>query len=1062
MQSTRISRLDARGASLIEVLAALGIVITMAMVVLPFFSNQRKVINQYEPTGLCQGYLSRAAARLESGGAFMTETPEFVYGSTSLTTAGDWANVPDIFYAPAAKPVSFNPDNTRTFSDRFYELGAPKAGSHYMLYKVRPPKDYTRADAKVIHAEADGVMLYTPLLIKGAVADVADMYNNGLYHADFGPAPAYVIGKEGTLDPRYAMEIQMRVDRILLTDKSIANTSNKFWPIPRNAYGNTDASDVSKYRISTVEDTIAKVKGLNPFFAIAQFPQAGDGIEMSWDYGFQVTFKGKLQELASGAYSDCSTTQEYFLPSDFHNVVSYRSDFDFLTPPSTSVTSPQALVTQKLSSKFDSYSDVVADPTFLSIFFGTNFGTDSTGQPNVRFGKNRPECSQDGTKSKTFEFRLSFKNINKEPGAIPMCLDTSVRPPDLLDNSGKDFYMWCNGGAGAQTLITNDFLPGQTGFVPCEKMRFCGQTPEAVTFTNTTDVSGNSTYTYAYKYTIRNDGNAGRNRLWGCDVSFSTAIVDPAGNLSYVPRSDGGSIIDTSAILGINRPFISSIVPKIYFKPPPCYTCKCKPSKSGKSWFIAVLAVIAVGVAMFFGVPIVYTGLTSTLASSGVTLAVAQGVAGVIITAVSTCMFQFSGMTGGKCNPDNSMKDTQGDYRACKSQDKVPKCSNGFTCNNVTAPPAMNFDTDLPAGLTDQSALGYCSYEVKKRVTDGVTWQVEMGARKDPNGPIDFNGLINFADPTPKLDPNAAYTPINGTSNYTMLDKQNGLYCFSQWKCVWNGSHGEWQLDSGTVDGAAGVPYEACWKIKGGTELKFLPTGKVTPGVTTCLKVDTDPGTTQLQKCGDFDIACYDGTEIYDIDALNLDFGGITKIAGKRTNAPATVFPSTSYLPVEKANANCKLATADCGPTPCATPPVKGPYSPGDGSTYPRNNTCPTATTDLTPPCPLSCSMSGASCVANNPAYGSCTYKPAVGATPAYCAPSAATCYKKSFYQFDSWNGCQPPAAIKYHMVNATTGMMCYEDYTSGMASLPLCFESTGTLTSGHLDMTCPGGPLCL
>lgn len=1071
MPQTDIKRLDARGASFIEVLIALAIVVVMAVLVLPFFANQRKIINQYEPTGLCQGYLSRAAARLESGGAFATEAPDFMPIANTLSSPGDWANVPEIFYAPDSKRVSFNPDNPRTFSDRFTEMAVPKSGSKFLLYKTRPGQTYKRYDGRDIPAEADGILLYTPLLIKGSVADVADLYNNPIYHANFSPAPKYIIGKEGVIDPRYVMDIEMRVDRVLLKDRTISNTSNRFWPVARNAVGNMDPSDTSKYRISTVEDTILKSKGAGPFFAVAQIPQIADGIEMSWDYGFKVSFRGKLKEVASGTISDCNHTQEYFLPSDFHNVISFRSDFDFLTTPVPGT--PQEVVTSKLSSKFDSYTTMTADPTFLSIFFGTNFGSDASGTPNARFGKNRPECSQDGTKTKTFEFRLSFKNLNKEPGAIPVCMDTSVRPADLSTNDGSD-YIWCSGGINSQTRITNDFLPGQTGFVPCEKMRFCGQTPQQVTFTNTTDSSGNVISTYTYQYTIRNDGNASRNRLWGCDVSYSAAIIDPSGNLSYVPKAENGALAETSDVLGINRPFISSLVPKIYFKPPPCYSCKCKPAKSGKSPFLKILGFIAFAVAVYFAAIYLGPAMMSVNPAFGFSSALLTDAAiGVVLTGIATCMLQSAGMTGGKCAPNNSLKDKQGDYRACKSQNS-PTCSNGFTCNNVAAPPAANFDTDLPAGFTDDSALGYCSYEVKTRTTpvgsSTKTWLVELGGRKVANGPVDSTAVINFSDPNPKLNPDSAYIPINGTANYTMLDKQNGLYCFSQWKCTWNGSHGEWRLDSGTIDGIPGTNYEACWNIKAGIDLNFRPDGTVTPGAPVCLKVETDPAEMQLQPCTAFDIACYNGTQIHDITALSLDFGGISKIAGKRTNAAATVFAGN--LPVEKRDAKCVSKVADCGPNHCAAPPLSGPYTPGDGNTYQRNNSCdPTQGPpegESTYVCPLACSLSGSSCVANNSSFGSCTYNapippipPATVGTPASCTPSPATCYRRTFNVFDYWFGCQPPLTLQYHMKNANTGMMCFGAYNTSLSSLPMCWES-GSLTSNPPDMICPGGSQCL
>lgn len=1065
-----------QGTSFVEVMVALAVVTLIAVMVFPFFANQRKTIANYEPAGLCQGYLARASSRLSAGGDMITESPEFTDVAVSLPSAGDWKNVPDIFVAPDAKPVSFNPANTRTFADRFNEMGVPLVAGKHRLYSTRlGPVDYPRDDGRVVHAEADGVLLYTPLLIKGAVADVADLYNNPTYHGTFGVAPSYISGNEGNLDPRYSMEIQMQVDRIQVSDKSVNQTSNKFWPVSRNAVGDTDPSNTDKYRITTPEDYLSQTKGRR-WYAVAQIPQPANGIEMSWDYGFKVSFKGKLTELATGNIIDCNNSQDFFLPTDFHNVVSYKSDFDFLTPASSNPSIPQTAITNELSNKFfdtaplvavsaagaavtTTYTSMVADPTFLSIFAGTNFGSDASGQPNVRYGNKRPECSQNGTKTKTFEMRLRFKNLNKEPGAVPLCMDTSTRP-DVLTADGSD-YLYCPGAANAQTRIKNDFLPNQTGFVPCEKMRFCGQTPEQVRVT-----SLNGDIEYRYRYTIRNDNNDSGNRLWGCDVSYTTAIVDPAGNLSYVPSSQAMDTPDLK--LGIKRPFLGSIVPKIHFKPPPCYTCKCKSCKSGKSPFFKFLAFAAFIGALFVGLPMMWEAYSlSTFSFAGTIVGdlVASGVAGFALTVVASCMFQATGMTGGACSPSADPVDQKGDYRSCKSADKTPSCGCGYTCDNVGSPKSAFWDTDLPAGIQDKSALGYCSYETETHTTvnpvthESTTWIVQKGGRTE-SGAIDTSAVLNYSSPSVALIPGATYVPIEGTSNYSMLDTAHGKYCFIQYRCAWNGSHGAWVVNSGAVDGSV-QNYDICWDIKTGYNVDFHPDGTVSPGGASCLKVETDPDEMHLQPCSFFNIACHNPGNEFNLGSLSLNFGPYTNIAGRATGNPAANVstPIGTVMPVQKTAAHCSLSGwANCGATSCPTLPTSGLYSPGNGSTYKRNDSCNPTPSYGTYPAPLSCS---ASCTPNNPAYGTCTWDSST--VPATCVSAPANFEKINFYKFDYWLECELPPGMPYHMKNSTSGMLCFNPFSSSDVGLPLCSETTPGI-GGTADTTCPaaGAPLCL
>jgi len=194
--------------------------------------------------------------------------------------------------------------------------------------------------------------------------------------------------------------------------------------------------DTEKYSIRIPDDNAEfKASGFHTI-RVAQIPQASNGIEMSWDYGFRVSMKGTVTVPdGSGGQkvSNCIAAKEYYLPTDFHNVISYKNDFDFIVR--NVVPNPPLMVkTESLSTKFFDSSDLVGanrqktydniasevssnliqDPRLMAIFANTNFGEDSDGTPNARFGTDRPECSQNGGPDKKFEIRFAIST--KSPG----------------------------------------------------------------------------------------------------------------------------------------------------------------------------------------------------------------------------------------------------------------------------------------------------------------------------------------------------------------------------------------------------------------------------------------------------------------------------------------------------------------------------------------------------------------------------------------------------------------------------------------------------------------------
>lgn len=1081
-----------RGYSLVEVLVSLGIVVGVAFIALPFYSNQKKISSNYEAIGLCQSYLSQAMNRLDSSAGVIYERPKLVARTKTFARPDEWSTVLPIYSIDPSRKVSLNPNNNRTFFDRFSFFEVPQdAAGNFLLYKTNGPgtlRTYRGSDVIDITTEADGVLMYTPLLLKGTIADIADLYNISDYRGQASSLPDHlnpVTLKSGNQYP--AVSIQMQIDRIFVGSGAVSNAGSnvKFWPIPRNGVGNTLPSDTDKYSIRAPDDNaVFKSSGIHTI-RMAQIPQQAHGIEMSWDYGFRVSMKAEVTTLdgqGGERISNCFTTKDYFLPTDFHNIISYKNDFDFIV---NNTVQNQSLSTKFFDSDNLSYSNnrrttydntdsdvssnMILDPRIMAIFANTNFGTGAGGVPNAKYGKDRPECSQNGDLTKKFEMRIIFKNLHKEPGVIPVCQDLSVHTIKDKDNPTAD-KIWCEGAPDAEVRVVNDFAPGQTGFVPCEQMRFCGQIPDSVKVI-VDDQKGD--IEYRYRYTFTNDNNSARNRLWGCDMFFATALVDPSGNTTYLPGQKLSEAFVDVDKPGFARPLLAGTPAKIYFKPPPCWYCDCKPCKGSKGLLGLIVGLIVAAVAIYFGIPPMATSLSA--------VAFEATVYGVMLTLGASCGIQWIGEAGA-CG-SSGYSEPNSNHKVCSQSRSGGNCSCGRTCSRkVPVPDPVSFKGgDVPAGFQDNSILGYCGYEKITATTDGVSWIVQRGARL-ANGQFDTSAIITEEDyrqggPVPQ---GKQFTPLNGTSYYTMLNTDTGQYFLMESICVWSDSAGHpvWQVNRRQIDGQ---PFDSAIEhsrqVKMGYELNFNADGTVSKGSPRCLNAALQYEESDIWSCSEFEIACYNGNEIFSIDSLNLTFGEYTNIAGRRSNTAATPDPDqSSYKTVEKAPAICSQVEVRCEENPCGNPPTSGMYSPGNGSSYPRNDTCNSSVSNFTYACNLSCSVSGGGCVANNSNWGSCTYHPEVRyttgggttgeplvehVTPAYCTASPGTCYGQRFYKFDSWKGCTRPRHLDLHLIEDKRGMLCYEPFATGLNIDSMCGSGGGL--SNSVDTKCPaaGDSLC-
>ncbi len=1087
---------DERGVSIIEVLVATIIVVSFFLLSITFYAKQRATINNFDSLNQCRAVLDRIIARIDAGGGDYN-LPQIggaiSFNNLSVSGSGLQQSY-SIYNINLSSLSSQNPNNTRTYNDRFNQFLSGTPRLYDVIDNSGSSASYTRQSPMPnLVPDNDGVILYTPLLMQGAMADLAEVYDLPTYRGVLGALPAQF---QSSVD-QDSQKVMIQIDRFRLGNgsSSISNfTGQHFWPIPRMQFGNSGGTD--PYSIREASDALLRKVNLGPGMRLASIPNDSANLSMSWDYGFLVTLKLKnYQPTTATTSASCAVQKEYSLSPAYHNTMNYQSDIAILTPAATSVQA-QKLDTKLLTDKWDLLLSLGSgSPAYNKVY---SIFSNVSANPADGFN-DRPICSQDSSVSQKFKIRLKFLNLSKEPGAIPMCLDTSGIPGGdygLTNSDGSD-YVWCQGdvSGGAQVTIVSPknhgASPGQQGWVPCEKLNLCHQAPDKV------EVIGNSdTLEYDYTYSFANDNNGSGSRLWGCQMNLETAILDPVGNLTFITPS--AATINTGDVqLGANRVSMSSVSPYIFFKPPPCYVCQCKNCKGGGSpgGFLGILlALIAIVVVVVFAPELlpnfsdIWGAIAETFSNLGgaysaaSATAIATGViAGTGIALTATCIIQSTGVTnGGVCSTGGSKNNFSGPgYNTCRDSDY--NCSCGHTCQKVVPP-------DPYGGTYDSNATppknAFCEYTTRAGTNSaGYSWIVQIGLHDTVGGGVDKKQTAT----------------IGQTAIYHMIDTVSGYYCISQNICSWDGAtqSGVWKIATGSSnpnDPMSNQALEGCAKLKVGHLLKMGPaSGQVTPDPAPfCFKPDID-GTLKDCSTNNFNCQAYNGSGVYSQDHLTTSFSPYINVAGHVSSPPLTASSATygNYFPVQYYLPNCGSWVAVCGSgsscyshgSPISPPSSDGRTTAPNGSSYIYSHDCGSRSTAFT--CPLSCSpvVTTVSTVSVGPppvtaaTYSGCDFQSGHGSCSLSGGSCIATpdtnCYNYEYKPWLSWNSCTPPpiTTLSEYMIS-TSEMLCYDSWSPNTGLNSLCPENSSaasggvtstipTFSTGAVDMVCPTGSCC-
>lgn len=1160
--------LNNRGVTAIEGIIALGILSIIAISFIGFFGSERRLSIGSVDKSMCMVGVSQVINRLESGGVYSVVLPKnkdiSALNSISLVNDIGFINSISQIYdlpddADASRRASYINENM-TVKQRFENFGVTPqvystAGANSHDYKTlsRQKGDVTggKQNTQDLTTDSDGIISWMPFLTRGTVADLADLYNGKFYsdsldYTTWQPVPDYLNELNNS---NYILNI--KIDRIKAIDLSIDNAGVKFWPIPRNGLGKYENDSKDKYTFRDPIDFFNRRS--NEIFGaidygrgktLIRFPtiEAGEAVDMSWDYGFRVHIKSTWMKPGGTDIIECQTSKEYFLPSDLQNMVNPMRDFDFLTDATNDA--DRVVDTHQVSDKFyslipgskvaksqttNNYCSgscgtpgfIIKEPKFLAIFSNSNFGYESyPDDPMAKYGIDRPECSQDaglagGTPEKEFHIVLRFKNLDKEPGTIPLCLDSSAKPSalqgyDSASDTPLSSYTWCEGGTshasanGARVKIMNDFLPGQGGFVPCEKLRFCGQNPEKVEVKH----FASGVVEYNYKLLLNNDDNTGKNnRLWGCDISFAPVLVDAAGNFSYLPAikydytADQLDEIRHERQLGTALPAIAAVVPKIYAKPPPCYACGCKKCKGGKSFLGALVGIFIFAAFIYVALPALMTSLGSiSIGAAFSPTMLFMGLGGTVFLAGAVCGLQMTGLTdGGACSPWTE-KQNFGEFQSCRSEPSPNPCECGHTCSIINAPGPLFWEKDVPTD-EPENPPAFCDYETQALVTNSIPWTIEMGLR----------------DPVSQKIDSSRQAPVGYVSTYNYLNLSTGSMCYAETVCKFDKDYyknyhkGMWVRKKGMADGVANQTLEYCGKMKVGFSIR---TGATDDAITidpigspACVMGEPTPNL--FWDCSRFNNRCYNAETIYHYNDLknpagNLAWGGeytAGALPPQNIDVPGANNLSFSNQPLSFARKTppvCSIKTLPASgqqlvsefsysaalPTRHPSKPLNGNYM---GTLYGLqfNNEC-TDKTDVTEdyPCDFSCSLSGASCTPSDPKFGSCAVNTVIDCPPSdgggggggtssinfllrkmlkietanacttsySCTATPNTCRRRRVNSFDNWVGCKVPEDFTFHMKTdvPNDGMVCYRDIynKADHQDLPLCGTASGPLSS--------------
>jgi hypothetical protein len=824
------------GLGLIEGLIAISIVVLAMLIAIPAFHKTYQIVNDFERKGKCE------RAFLGATNAIELTPPEY---RTTNVHHGYWK--PEIRSSPVVlnrfSDLAYGlPSGAADFvvRDRFAKFGIDK------LYEIQPGHAVGDGSGNVNATEFSGVRLYTPLLLAGSMGYLADLYNGGAC-ADYIPAPNFI--KAAIREPN--INLFMRVRRQNLITKNVENACPAFWPRSKNQFGRETIYE-------PYTDTNYDIASYDPGGA------AGGKVWVSSDYGFQVDFRGEVVNSGTGAVeSTCEIGRTFTMPFDFQNVMDFLEDlkvvrWSMVPPPTGSYRDwthdfgePSRGLVRDKRNKFLSVSD-----NLKTVY--TNFYTKTDGNEV----KDRPICSQTRNERTAFTISFEIRNLSKEPGVVAMCLDTSKNWLQRAGADATDSYYWCKKSTAAVTdsvsvNIVNDdrtFARVQ-GWVPCEDMHLCHERPLATRVVKL----GDDSVRYEYDYSISNGLNDGSDgfapsRLWGCEMKFGVALVDPAGNMSYVPNdalTDALRVADETMDQAVPSA-MREINPKIYPRPPPCFLCNCKACK-GKSLFggffkwllLIILVVVTAGAATpFIAIPGMVGAITGIAALS--------------------CLSGNLGCEGGGGYTAPNFDDAK--FLQCDDVNRgICKC--GQKCNRVKSPGPTWIDRLDGDPDDDTASSSQCKPESKviktslKEFTALLSYKTLEGTRyKYFVGPDEI-----LVDPGDEV-------------MWEEFDPATGIYCFAVYHCKSGaaGAAGTWAVSQETVDDINGNSVtgnlQGCYYVKVGSEANWSasPDGtKPGLGAPVCLypnfynggaALPTNPSGEPLMGYADIKYECWEDT----------------------------------------------------------------------------------------------------------------------------------------------------------------------------------------------------------
>ncbi|UYL10468.1 hypothetical protein B9G69_007745 [Bdellovibrio sp. SKB1291214] len=838
------------GFSALEMMVAIGILATVFILAMPFFTQQGKTIKQMRTSASCQAVLDTAFSRINSlGSSLDSYQPKFnklVYTNNGKGLAGSAAMGSRVFLPPEADTITeaYKDFDAAFRGERIKTFDFPIKSELYSVNGGKVVKVPDGNSTKNVNIAADGVTLYTPLLIKGSMEYLATKFNlqdGAVYCNKFGTASLL-----SDLDKQAVskllpgglkdLNLAMKINRYDLASGNQSTACGRFWPRPRNG-GRSNVTYEPQFGYSP---TTRQIIGI--------FPSWMDDKD-----GFRVTLKASYTN-DKGQTETCEGTKDYSLPEDKQNVVDYFYDVNYVK---TSAANPGVIVDNPsmvngMKAGTECFPPASGKNSCLGHPFETiltNLQPYNSSNPKWPENRDRPLCSQVATNSMDLVITFRVYNLQKDGGVIPMCMDTSYQ---WFKKSPTN---WCPGSynGGAETSFDKSWDPRYTGWVPCEQMQFCNSRPDTVTVIQDTatnfkfpGLGAKQPYT-EYKYLYKGiNGDKNKSRMWGCEIKFGVASLDLAGNLSYVPAQD--KIIDkstqTAGIGGDLRPPIKEINPHVYFKPPPCYTCNCKPCKGGKGLFGGLFSWVLFAVLV--------------IVSAGAAFAATLLISAAVIAGATVGMICYNGglgcASGGGKNyaPDTS----GGKYRSCNDSNNGCKC--GSKCNIIRPPnPGWSdvLDDSLDVSqLEKNSCIPSTTFYVDNTPYSKIGNIIPQFGYKtlNPKGsakPYDIN-----------MDQNAKVTPGDELL-YSAFDTRSNQFCYAAVRCV----AGKFQAikESSEIPGDNTLyPLMGCYPVKVGKKIAFTSTAPgIKQGSDACLEVQfnkgpQNPTNLKLWKWTDYNEQC--------------------------------------------------------------------------------------------------------------------------------------------------------------------------------------------------------------